>query len=109
MAKALEKQKAMSDGGKVLAKANDLRRQGATFAIICHTLNIPYTQAVALGKAYDKAHGNHVPQKLVRNASDIRLTGYTVKDGRGIASAKGVGGTNKTKPTKAKATTAKSA
>jgi len=34
---------------------------------------------------YDKAHGNHGPQKLIRNAEGIMLAGYTVKDGRQAA------------------------
>jgi bifunctional DNA-binding transcriptional regulator/antitoxin component of YhaV-PrlF toxin-antitoxin module len=60
--------------------ASALRRQGATFAIICHTLGIPYRQAKALGRAYDRRAG-HPPEKLKRKASEVSLPGYTVKDG----------------------------
>ena len=74
--------------GKIAAKAGELRKQGATFAIIAHTLDIPYSRAVALGKAYDTSHGNHEPQRLVRRASEVTLPGYVVKDGRGNGPAK---------------------
>lgn len=61
--------------------AFELRRQGATFTIISHTLGIPYRQAKALGKAYDRRVG-HAPRLTRRNASEVHLAGYTVRDGR---------------------------
>jgi hypothetical protein len=66
---------------KIEKVGSELRKLGATSAIVSHTLGIPYSQAVALTAAYDKRAG-HTPQKIVRAADGIKLDGYTVKDGR---------------------------
>jgi hypothetical protein len=54
----------------VRQKAFDLRKQGATYAIICHTLNLPYGTAKTLGKEYDGKVG-HEPQVIMRNADAL--------------------------------------
>jgi hypothetical protein len=94
---------AASDSGvdpKVEKAANEIRRQGGTAAIICHTLDIPYSQAVALANAYDKRVG-HEPKEIVRLADGVKLAGYAVKDGRNPKAVK------KAAAGKAKATPAK--
>src|SRR5437667_443522 len=68
---------------KIEQAAFELRRQGATFAIICHTLGLPYRRAKILGRAYDAQVG-HPPDRLARRASQISLPGYTVRDGTRI-------------------------
>jgi len=65
---------------KIEQAAFELRRQGASFAIICHTLGLPYRRAMVLGRAYDE-HVGHPPAEPKRRASQISLPGYTVRDG----------------------------
>lgn len=91
MAKAADKKAAEKNGSGVDEKtekaANELRKQGATAAILSHTLGIAYGQAQRLAAAYDEKVG-HAPQKVVRQASEIKLAGYTVKDGAKQAAPK---------------------
>jgi hypothetical protein len=87
---------------KVAKAANDIRKQGGTAAIISHTLGISYGTAQRLAAEYDKGHGNHGPQKLIRVADGIKLDGWTVRDGRAAAPAKKKAATKKA-ATKAKA------
>jgi hypothetical protein len=84
---------------KVLKAANEIRKQGGTSAIVSHTLGISYGMAQRLSAEYDKAHGNHGPQKLVRVAEGITLPGFTVRDGRQAAAP----AKKKATPKKAKA------
>ncbi len=85
-AKAKAKAAATSDDidPKIEKAAAELRKAGATSAILSHTLGIPYSRAVALTKAYDDKVG-HAPQKIVRTADGIKLEGWVVKDGRQAA------------------------
>jgi hypothetical protein len=86
---------------KVQKAAFDIRKQGGTAAIASHTLGISYGMAQRLVAEYDKAHGNHGPSKLIRNADGITLPGWTVRDGRAAAPAKKKAATKKA-ATKAK-------
>ncbi len=82
-AKSKATKAAETDSGvnpKVEKAAGELRKQGATAAIISHTLDINYREAQALVVAWDKKHG--APKEIVRLADGIKLAGYTVKDGR---------------------------
>jgi hypothetical protein len=69
---------------KIEKAANDLRKLGATSAIVSHTLGISYPEAQRLVAAHDKKAG-HAPQNIVRVAGAIKLDGWTVKDGRQAA------------------------
>ncbi len=85
---------------KIEKAASDLRKLGATSAIVSHTLGISYAAARRLTAAHDKRVG-HAPQRIVRVATAIKLDGWTVKDGRQApAAAKKKPATKKAKATK---------
>ncbi len=102
MAKANAKLPTTSDDGKsdkVQAAAFEIRKQGGTAAIICHTLGISYTAATAYAAAFDKKVG-HAPQKIARTADGIKLDGWVVKDGRQAPAAGKTKTASKAKTTK---------
>src|SRR2546421_8633813 len=71
---------------KIEKAAGELRRLGATSAIVSHTLGVSYRDAQRLTVAHDKRVG-HLPQKIVRVADGLKLDGWVVRDGRQAAAA----------------------